>query len=354
MNIVYLIGNGFDINLGLKTRFTDFYQYYLQQDSSSLSVQLFKSRLSNSLEKWADLEVVLGDYAKYFTNETVDDFINLVFDIQDNLAAFIKQQIPNDIKMSDNTEQKLTKDLFSPNAHLSPRDNSLFLGYKKNYNTNCDNIADIINFNYSPTFELLFSYQNKSKAVGSHLYYNKTYKDILNSVYHVHGTTEENMILGVNDITQINNEELRNNKKIRTLLIKPETNIYTGTLRDVNSKNRISEANLICIFGMSLGITDKIWWQAIVNRLVTSDACLMIFGAKKGTKKLRSYMSELDKDEIKNKLLSFSDIKDDYKNYVLNKTLISFNSEMFHIPNLNESKYTMLRNDRKNIDDISS
>ena len=29
MKVVYLIGNGFDLNLGLKTSYSDFYTYYL-------------------------------------------------------------------------------------------------------------------------------------------------------------------------------------------------------------------------------------------------------------------------------------------------------------------------------------
>lgn len=32
MNITFLIGNGFDINLGLKTRYVDFYDFYLVYD----------------------------------------------------------------------------------------------------------------------------------------------------------------------------------------------------------------------------------------------------------------------------------------------------------------------------------
>ena len=29
MNVTFLVGNGFDINLGLKTKYTDFYPSYL-------------------------------------------------------------------------------------------------------------------------------------------------------------------------------------------------------------------------------------------------------------------------------------------------------------------------------------
>jgi len=32
MNIIYIIGNGFDINLGLKTRYVDFYKWYVDRN----------------------------------------------------------------------------------------------------------------------------------------------------------------------------------------------------------------------------------------------------------------------------------------------------------------------------------
>lgn len=35
MNIVHILGNGFDINLGMKTRYADFYDYYKKIKSSS-------------------------------------------------------------------------------------------------------------------------------------------------------------------------------------------------------------------------------------------------------------------------------------------------------------------------------
>ena len=48
MNIVYLIGNGFDINLGLNTRYCDFYKYYLesqQSDNSNPHIKTLKKSL---------------------------------------------------------------------------------------------------------------------------------------------------------------------------------------------------------------------------------------------------------------------------------------------------------------------
>lgn len=36
MNITFLIGNGFDLNLKLNTRYSDFYKYYIKNDPKDL------------------------------------------------------------------------------------------------------------------------------------------------------------------------------------------------------------------------------------------------------------------------------------------------------------------------------
>ena len=64
MNIVWMLGNGFDLNLGLKTSYKDFYEYYLNVESNDAIVKQFKQDLSENLDTWADLEFVLGKYSE--------------------------------------------------------------------------------------------------------------------------------------------------------------------------------------------------------------------------------------------------------------------------------------------------
>jgi len=45
MNIVFIIGNGFDLNLGLKTKYTDVYKDYCKTSTSdSELIRRFKKR----------------------------------------------------------------------------------------------------------------------------------------------------------------------------------------------------------------------------------------------------------------------------------------------------------------------
>jgi len=78
MNITYLIGNGFDLNLGLDTRYSDFYDYYLEQpDPEKSNLKKLRQSISSYCDKnnileekinWSDAELGLGQ----FTNEFVD------------------------------------------------------------------------------------------------------------------------------------------------------------------------------------------------------------------------------------------------------------------------------------------
>lgn len=336
MKIVYLIGNGFDINLGLKTSFRNFYDYYLKQESLDETVKKFKTELDKNIEVWSDLEVALGNYAEHFSKDTVLDFRNLLIDIQDNLATYINLQ-KRDFVLSDKDKIKLYEDLFNPEKYLTERERVDFKRYKNIYGTG-NYYSNVITFNYTDTFEKLYAFNGNSKQIGTHSSGYNNYQNILNSVEHIHGTTASNMILGINDESQLNNEELRKHTKAIRSIVKPEMNKNAGTLRDERSLNLIKEADLICIFGMSLGETDSIWWKLINNRLINSSASLIIFSKIKGNPEIRNFLAEDDKDEIKNRFLSYSKFNDEQKNRVFSKIFVAINSKMFGISNLPETK----------------
>ena len=49
MNVTFLIGNGFDINLGLDTRYSDFYPYFIKNASSD---NMIRNWISKDIELW--------------------------------------------------------------------------------------------------------------------------------------------------------------------------------------------------------------------------------------------------------------------------------------------------------------
>lgn len=55
MNILFIIGNGFDLNLNMKTAYSDFYSHYIKQESPSPVVKIMKEDISQSFQNWSDL-----------------------------------------------------------------------------------------------------------------------------------------------------------------------------------------------------------------------------------------------------------------------------------------------------------
>ena len=96
MNITFLIGNGFDIGLGLRTSYENFYKEYCKinpyEDNSN--IQNFKKLLENrsndkyyGIRDWSDFEKAFGEHAEDFLAATKDLYIER---FEDFVKAFNK------------------------------------------------------------------------------------------------------------------------------------------------------------------------------------------------------------------------------------------------------------------------
>ena len=104
MNITFLIGNGFDINLDLKTRYTDFYQYYVRQsaENESDAIKKFKQEITDFIKRdtnkknddsidWRDLELALGKWTSNLNPEEVEPlYLNIIDSLRDYLIDEFK------------------------------------------------------------------------------------------------------------------------------------------------------------------------------------------------------------------------------------------------------------------------
>ncbi len=319
MNILYILGNGFDINLGLKTRYSDFYQYYLSLESKNEDVVKLKENIRGN--NWSDLELALGEYSSNVGSAEV--FIDIVEDIIENLADYIEEQ-EKIIEELEIDYEKFFKYLSYPEKSLTiVQENEIkqFVSNWKNKNLN----LFILSFNYTNTFELMIEDLRTIKKN----YYN--YPVIYKGINHVHGFHDKNMVLGVNDISQVLNEKIRDDVELRRTFIKNDCNQAMEHAVEKDCEIRISEANLICVFGSSLGQTDKIWWDMIGKRLLYGGTKLIIFDYdrdiiftdRRPNKKI-SY-----REKIIEKFLNNTSLTDEEKEVVKCKILVGINTDMF-------------------------
>ncbi|MDE6472538.1 MAG: bacteriophage abortive infection AbiH family protein [Clostridia bacterium] len=328
MRTTFLLGNGFDINLGLETSFRKFYDYYLKRDNNNNVIKKFKDDLSENLENWSDLEIALGEYSKNFNKKSEQDFIDLLIDIQDNLAEYLDKQ-DSDFVLSDSDKKKALDDLINYDVYLTARERKTFLEYRNLG----ENRISIITFNYTKTFEKIYEWKGTLKAVGSRQIGSGYYKELLEYFEHIHGTTTNNMIMGVNDSSQILNDELKDSINTLRSFVKTEMNFNAGTLRDDSCASAIDKADIICVFGMSFGETDKFWWLKVGERMVKSPStALVIFNKTKEVIPNRhAYLQEGSKELVKNMFLAHLDLDDTLKSQISKRIFVCLNSKMFKV-----------------------
>lgn len=154
-----------------------------------------------------------------------------------------------------------------------PADRESLLDFKKIWvNHHWD--VNIFTFNYTTVIEKLLGDKQKNVLLAQHQ--NKAGIK-LTEVKHIHGFLDNDMVIGVNDISQIKNVSFRENQDILESIIKTECNRANRNNIDRLFKSRINASHLICVFGSSLGDTDKKWWVLIGERLKADITRVIIF-----------------------------------------------------------------------------
>lgn len=284
MNVLYILGNGFDKAQGMHTSYPEFYQYLMKNtDNGSALLQQLKQDINADKELWSDMEEALG----HFTSKvkSANDFDSLYFELSDHLQDYLK----NEEKMFNPTEElktKFIKDFIFPFRYLGIENqkiiNDLYLSENKaNKKAGLPSPVHSINvmtLNYTNTLERLLLPADTTKNINSNNVdydYNIDSSFVLRKIIHVHGILNDSIIIGVDNIGQISNEQFRKNADIRDLIVKEQSNHAMGYTCHEQCENLILEADIVVLYGVSLGDTDARWWQLIGNRFRTGKLCLI-------------------------------------------------------------------------------
>ena len=93
MNITFMLGNGFDINMGLKTSYPEFLRHYLAQPKKNDVLERFRQSINAELPNWTDVEIAIGRCTRDFFGDTAsEDFMACYDDLYDCLAAYLAEQ----------------------------------------------------------------------------------------------------------------------------------------------------------------------------------------------------------------------------------------------------------------------
>lgn len=212
MTTLYIIGNGFDLNLGLKTSYIDF--MYSDEFKSNSGNNLFEylSKVKKS-SKWVDIEAELVNYSNH--RDSHREFLCDYKILCKCLQEYIKTIDVNEIDTNSAAFRLFSK-----------------ISFKDDFK--------IINFNYTD------SVLSVLKKNSNH--------DLSSRVFNIHGKANEQIIFGIDENARINKED--------SFLYKATSKIFNPKI----SRDLLSNFDTIHIFGHSLGESDEIYFD-FFNRI---------------------------------------------------------------------------------------
>ena len=279
MNITFLIGNGFDLNLNLNTRYSDFYKYYIENDPQDI----ISKSIRKDYEMWSDLEIGLGEFLKNIDESQIDEFLDSKSTLETMLSKYLSiesQRITiNDKKtLGEEFRQKVLNFFSDFNAIEKDQYNRVIASTKEKIYYN------FITFNYTNVLDnIVFASQENCKTFGNHASGGIGYNDVIVLPHHIHGNLSEDLILGLDNANQILNEKLKTNSKLTNYIIKPNVNTALGEKKIEKAKEIIDTSKYICLFGLSIGDTDGMWWKYIIEWLKRDDNNRLVLFINKNT-----------------------------------------------------------------------
>lgn len=237
MNITYILGNGFDIQLGLKSRYCDFLEEYIKpKDGDSENVRAFREYLKEraNYERWSDAEKAMGEDLGRFSDETVGIYRDQLINFEDELADYLDKQ--ESACNWDRAEE--IRDRFVEFIRMS-----IVKVAKDIYEQ-----PDVSNRNFN--------------------FISLNYTALIDKVFRCCLLLVDGIIMGVNDESQLTiSPELTIDDEIRWQFQKDELSKRSLKDRTEAAKDLIEYSDVIVLYGVSYGETDARWWNEITKWL---------------------------------------------------------------------------------------
>lgn len=331
MLITLFIGNGFDLNNGLQTTFTDFYDHIkITKSDNDIRQNDIYSQIEKNRDIWSYFEMQLGQLTFKYNEEKKDSLLDNIDAFREDFIDYMTEQ--NELFKFDEgiAKQALVKTLTEYMSQLDETEKEDILSIY--HSTPSNRIFNFINFNYTNTLEQVVNLIGKNVSLLTSSVKNANFGNYLGEIIPIHKQLETGMFLGVNDESQINSEIFSPEEQMS--LIKPLAN--EGFRENTNQKveNIINKSNIIIIYGMSLGETDKKWWiylgewlkESQNNRLI-----IYIHDSKFSKKNPRHYFAK--RTHYEERFLGFSYDLSDITNNEKMQEIENMRNKIYLIPN---------------------
>lgn len=279
MDVVFFIGNGFDLQLGMKTSYRQFLELYTSLPSSDRDIAEFREYLrSDKGEWWSDAELGMGQYLGHFSDNTLNTYFKRIRDFKLKLAEYLdKENEDYDVADSPLVIEAFKDFLLHSTNDVMLHSHKLHLNELRRNN---DTFYHFITFNYTDALDRIIEacgndhpleQFEKPTLAGKRIFNSK-----LGTVIHVHGTLRSSLIMGVDNPTQLNSVNIQNYSKLNRTMLKPLVNDELGRDEVEAATNLIDNSSFLFFYGLSFGETDKTWWDKIRQKIVTDANCQVI------------------------------------------------------------------------------
>ena len=93
MNITFLIGNGFDIGMGLHSKFSDYFSQYVEESKDKDRIfKEFADEIDENRTEWSYFEKKLGEYTEHFTIDTQDKYKAKLRDFEVGFIKYLREE----------------------------------------------------------------------------------------------------------------------------------------------------------------------------------------------------------------------------------------------------------------------
>ena len=283
MRITWIIGNGFDANLGLKTGYGDFRdKVYLSEtrNKSDLRDKLMK-RLDEadfgSLETarlWSDLEELLGRATSLYGEDEVDDFTETFEEMESLLTDYVHEQetrLPKTLPDACLAEFKNSIAHFD--SRMAPRDKAAF----KLDERSDSHFHRFISLNYTQALARFVADAGGTDGlIDQHRIGNSTYNDLAAAPLYLHGAIGDeglsrDVVFGVDSAEQLANGAYAADPLFVESWVKPNRNDRLfGNENERDFQGLIGDADVFCVYGCSMGKSDGRIWRAVGQRLMAN------------------------------------------------------------------------------------
>jgi hypothetical protein len=319
--ITFIIGNGFDLGMNMRTRYSDVYDGYILTPSASEVIARFKNELSekapHGYPNWSDFEMGMALYAKTLASE--NELVECVRDFKSYMVHHLQNEYRKILSFINHQSN-----VYNVINELERSILSFYGGLIPNVKNQLDSMIDgaevvynYITFNYTMTLEALFAIKAK---------HNQTFE---RTPIHIHGKLDSDVVLGIDNVDQLSGAPFSLTRKGHRAFVKTSFNEQYDKTRVEVAKKIISESSIICGYGFSMGESDKTWVDQLSTWLLENpNHHLVMYQYDENTYNLFNSDELMDvEDEKKVHLLQKLGIED---NTILNQIHIPVSYDIFN------------------------